>query len=503
MKKRLLFPLYLSYSLCFALHILLILSFTTTCAAGQKGSAYFDFGIFAFEDGDYEGAKKNFLTAIKENPDNADYYHYLGKTYIKTDSFQAAEKALNQAWSMQSRMEGLKYDMAIVQYRLGIYPTATFLFAEELTENPSNVLAQYYMGICMYKRKQFQNAIEHFETAADKNPSIKPNTYFYSGICHMQLKNTEKAIEKFSWVADHAQDELKQNAEKWLQSAQAIEKEENPLRLNLKIGVQYDDNVALEPLDQDRYADEGDFGLTTYFSGKYRLIRYGGLSSGIGYNHYQSAHIDLREYNLMGSIPNLYLRYNHNPWILGLTLQPTYYWLDNEKYMLRKQMNMDLVWNITDRFSNRYSLLLYDETNYITSGRSGQNIQFLIDAFYRILDKNLSLLGGVGLDQNTTDHSDYRYFGVQAKIGASWSLPWETLFSPTAKIYSKQYSHTVSGYDTKRDDFKYELMTSLSHKILYKWLTGSIEYKYTKNDSNISEYSYQDNKISFSISASY
>ncbi|MBA4369679.1 MAG: hypothetical protein C0403_18800 [Desulfobacterium sp.] len=499
----LLFPLQLSCSLRFALCILMVLSYTATCAAGQKGAAYFDFGVFAFEDGDYEGAKKNFLKAIKENQDNADYHHYLGKTYIKTESFQEAEKALNQSLALQSSIEGLKYDMAIVQYRLGIYPTASFLFAEELAENPSNVLAQYYLGICMYKRKQFKNALEHFETAANKNPSIKPNGYFYSGICYMQLKDTEKAIEKFSWVADHAQDELKINAEKWLQSAQAIEKADNPLRLNLKISAQYDDNVALEPLDQDVYADEGDFGFTAYFSGKYRLIQYGDLSSGIGYNHYQSTQIDLKEYNLMGSIPNIYLKYNYNPWILGLTLQPIYYWLDNEKYMLRKQMNMDLVWNFTDAFSNRYSLVLYDETNYITSGRNGQNTQFLVDAFYRIPNKNLSLLGGVGLDQNTTDHSDYKYLGIQAKIGAAWRLPWDTLFSPTAKIYSKQYSHTDSSYDIKRDDFKYELMTSISHKILYKWLTGSIEYKYTKNDSNISVYSYQGNKISFSISTSY
>jgi tetratricopeptide (TPR) repeat protein len=497
-------PFQLSYSFRCLLSAMLVLSFISICSAAQKGAAYFDFGVFAFEDRDYESAEQNFQKATKANPKNADFQHYLGKTYLKTERFKEAEKALNLAWKYQSSIEGLRYDMALVQYRLGIYPIATFLFAEELAENPSNVLAQYYIGICMYKRKQFKNALENFVKAAHKNSSIKPNGYFYAGICHMQLKNTDNAIEKFSWVAEHAPtDDLKTNAEKWLLSAQAIQRANNPLHLNLKISTLYDDNIALEPLDQDIYADEGDFGFTAYLSGKYRLLKHKNLSTGIGYNHYQSMHIDLSEYNLMGSIPNLYLKYYHKPWTLGLTLQPTYYWLDNEKYLLRNQVKTDIIWNISEKLSNRYALIFYDEKNYITRGRDGQNIQFLVDAFYRIPEKQVSLLGGIGFDQNNTDHSDYKYFGLQAKIGLTWFLPRDIIFAPTTKIYNKWYNHTDSTYNKKRDDFKFELATSFSKTIVYQWLTGSLEYKYTKNDSNISVYSYASNKISFSISASY
>ncbi|RJP83481.1 MAG: tetratricopeptide repeat protein [Desulfobacteraceae bacterium] len=494
----------LFYPLRYLLSILLVWSYAATCMAEQKGAAFFDFGVFAFEEGDYEGAEKNFLNAIKANPRNGDFHHYLGKTYLKTGRFKEAENALNQAWQYQSAMEGLKYDMAIVQYQIGAYPVASFLFADELFENPSNVLAQYYLGICMYKRQQYKNALEHFEKATQKNPSIKPNGFFFAGICHMQLRETERAVEKFSWVAENAQtDELKTNAVKWLQTAQALTKEANPLRLNLKIGAQYDDNVALEPADQDIYADEGSFGFTAYLSAKYRLLQYNNLSTGIGYNHYQSIHFDLSEYNLMGSIPNLYVKFNHKPWILGLSIQPTYYWLDTNKYMLRKQFSTDLIWNITGKLAGRYAIIFFDENNYITSGKNGRNIQFLMDAFYRIPEKKISLIGGIGFDHSNTDHADYQYTGFQTRIGMDWGLPREFVFSPSVRITNKQYAHTHSFYNKKRDDLKYELAASISRKMIYQWLTGGVEYKYTKNDSNIAVYGHQSHKAAFIISAAY
>ena len=487
----------------------LIIAFAITisvidCMAENQGAAYFDFGVFAFEDGDYEAAEKNFQHAVKADPRNPDYLHYLGRTYLKTNRLKEAENALNQAVQYNATMEGLTYDRAIVQYRLGVYPVASFLFAEELSANPSNALAQYYLAICMYKRQQYKNALAHFEKASHKSPSIKPNGFFYAGICHMQLQQTEKAIEKFAWVTENASHrDLKTNAEKWLQTARAIGRGENPLHLFCKIGTQYDDNVALEPIDQDIFADEGSLGITAYFSGKYRLLRFRGLSAGIGYNHYQSFHFDLSEYNLMGSIPNLYLKYSSQSWALTVSLLPTYYWLDDEKYMLRRQANTELIWNISERLASRYAFLFFDETNYITSGKNGQNIQFLMDLFYRIPENKITLLGEAGYDQSDTDHTDYQYMGLQAKVGLAMELPGELIFSPSGRIYGKQYDQPHTTYSQKRDDVKYELSASLSRHMWYRWLTGSMEYKYTKNDSNISVYSYQSNRIAFAVSASY
>ena len=48
----------------------------------EGGRAYFDFGVFAYEDGDYGDAEANLKQALKFEPENPLYNHYLGKTYL-------------------------------------------------------------------------------------------------------------------------------------------------------------------------------------------------------------------------------------------------------------------------------------------------------------------------------------------------------------------------------------------------------------------------------------
>ena len=76
---------------CFALIILCIIRFPANAEEEEEpGRAYFDFGVFAFEDGDYEGAEGNFKKAIIADPENPYYNHYMGKTYIKMKRFEEA-----------------------------------------------------------------------------------------------------------------------------------------------------------------------------------------------------------------------------------------------------------------------------------------------------------------------------------------------------------------------------------------------------------------------------
>jgi hypothetical protein len=61
-----------------------------------------------------------------------------------------------------------------------------------------------------------------------------------------------KAIERFKYVRDHAEKEtLKESAIKWLEAAEKQKRTSKPYSLYMKIGYQFDNNVRLEPLDED------------------------------------------------------------------------------------------------------------------------------------------------------------------------------------------------------------------------------------------------------------
>jgi len=234
-------------------------------AEREEGRTYYDLGVFAYEDGDYGDAEKNFMKALKFNPVNPYYNRYLGKTYLKTERYQDAENYLNMAWNVNPNISGLKYDVAILNYKIARYSKAADLFSEIVKEDPSNVLAHYHAGINLYKQKRYEEAVDYFIGASEKSPSIKANGYYYAGICFKKMGKIEEAVEKLEYVRDHADSELlRENAKKWLKAIEVEKKAMKPYSIYLKIGYQYDDNVRVVPLDQDIYADEGDFVFVGY-----------------------------------------------------------------------------------------------------------------------------------------------------------------------------------------------------------------------------------------------
>ena len=79
-------------------------------AQEDQGQSYFDLGVFAYEDQDYEAAVENFKNALRHNPGNPYYHHYLGKTYMKMEQYNDAKTHFEVALAIDPDVEELKYD---------------------------------------------------------------------------------------------------------------------------------------------------------------------------------------------------------------------------------------------------------------------------------------------------------------------------------------------------------------------------------------------------------
>jgi len=149
-------------------------------------NAYYDFGVFAYEEGNFKKAQTFLKKALAKEPDNPSNNHYLGKTYIKQKKYKEAKKYLLKAYQKESNHAGIAYDLAIAYLRTNDYMSAGPLLEEVVNQEPENTLARYYLAMCMFKEENYSNAAAHFDQASEESSDMKPNCYYYSGICHLK-----------------------------------------------------------------------------------------------------------------------------------------------------------------------------------------------------------------------------------------------------------------------------------------------------------------------------
>jgi len=483
----------------------LILQIVFTVEADEDpGSAYYDLGIFAYEEGDYKDAEANFRKAIQLNPNHPIYNHYMGKTCMETERYQDAEKYFVKAWDINPDLSGLKYDMAILNYKMEDYSKAADLFIEIAEQNPSDAVSYYYAGISLFKQERYKDAVNYFIAASEKHPSLKTNAYYYAGICYLKTGENETAAEKFTYLKEHADSELlRKHASDWLQAMEQQKKPLKPYQVYLKLSYQYDNNVKLEQRNQqnieyDDYEDKGDYVTKAYLSCLYNFIRQKNYQLGAGYSHYQTWYNHLTEYNLTGSIFNFYANYRSDPVTLGVSYIPSYYWLDSDSFLMRHQMRTDIRWNINRNFMSRLSYT-YSKDNYFEDNDSdGHSHEVISDIYYRIGSKGY-FLWEPGYEKNSASGDDKDYSLINTKLGVIINLFRDMNLAVTGEYTHKRYENPEADTDIKRRDIKYNGNILLSRKLFYEWLEISAEFDYTKNDSNMDEYEYERKTTALSV----
>jgi len=477
-------------------------------AQDEQGESYFDLGVFAYEDQDYDAAIKNFKNALSHNPDNPYFHHYLGKTYMQMGRYDDAKTHFEVALALDPNVEELKYDYAYAHYLKKDYEKSAELFEAVVREDPENVLAQYYSGISLYETKRYPEALDYFLVASNKSPSIKANGYYYAGICFQKMGEEEQAIQRFKYVRDNAESEsLRAYAAKWLDAMEQQEKSLKPYNLYAQLGYGYDDNVRLEPLgNDDLYADEGDYGALGLFSGKYNFINKRKYQIGAGLTWYQTRYAELYEYDLMAAIGSLYGNYRIGSVLLGLGYIPNKYWVNSEDYVTQHQFKPTATWTAGKHLITKLSLNYSLNDNLVDDERDGDSTNLLLDGYILVPGIKGMVLAGLGYEAYDTENVDYSYNQLMAKLGLSFTPLRDMTLGLTGKIYSKVFSDrdtATSIYPEEREDSKIRGTISLSRHIYWDWLGILFEYDYTDNQSTVDNYTYKRNITMLSLTASF
>ncbi|MGE0087405.1 MAG: surface lipoprotein assembly modifier [Desulfococcaceae bacterium] len=473
-------------------------------STGETGRAYYDFGVFAFEEKDYTSAENNLKIALELDPDNPFYSHWLGKTYLETGKYAQAGTYLNRAWDIRPEISGLKFDMAYLKYKTGDNVAASELFVQTAKEEPENVLARYYAGITLYRMQEYGKAADWFARAAEMSTTVRANALYHAGICWQKMGDIRQAEKMFEYVKDDPEaGTLRDSAIQWLDFLKKQEKNIRPYRVHLETGVRYDDNVSVEPDDTDSFTDESDWAFVTDFSGNYDIFSGRNHKTGIGFTQYNTWHSDLDEYDLSGSTGHLYSAYTLKPFTFRFNYWPSYYFAGSDSYLRQHCLEPEAIWHISTRLAARLSYRYKDNTWFADTDRSGHANEIFGDMIWSFFDGKGNFFGGIGYEDYSASGEDQYYDRWRSRAGGRLILPWDLSLEFSGEYQSKNYDSPDSFYGVEREDDRYILSLSLSRKLWHDWLGIMGEYRYTKNDSNIPVYEYTRNVSTLSLTLSY
>lgn len=182
--------------------LLLLLVISGCSAPNLKQQAdsetHYMLGISYLREKDTTKALKEFLIAVKADPNNKDVHAALGQAYQLKHAYPLAEEHYLKALELspeepqvQNNLGALYLDMkswdkAIEQFRRA---SSDLLFNE--TE-----VSLTGMGVAYYNKAQYLDAIESYRKALAANPGY-PQAHFYLGETYAAMNKPDRAIDAY------------------------------------------------------------------------------------------------------------------------------------------------------------------------------------------------------------------------------------------------------------------------------------------------------------------
>jgi len=436
--------------------------FVPLAHADDAGRTRYDFGVFAFEDGDYEDAEKNLLAAHNQRPNNPVYNHALGKVYLKTEQLAKAKKYFDLAWESDPETMGLQYDLAQWYFKTDDFSSAARLFEDLAQKEPENAMAAYFAGVCQYELKNYEQAAPWFETAARTNPGLGDYTV------------------------------------KWL-AALKPQKKARPYRLFFRMAAAYVSNVMLEPRQIDLYSDQDAWGPGFQFWGQYDVISQKNLTAGAGYSHYETAYPGISQYDLICSVGEVYLKHRVNSLGLEMSYFPHYYWIGHDKFLARHQLRPKISWAARNDLLLALSYSYYDN-EYFDEGdddKDGYSHEIQGEALYNIGQSGAYVLASGNYEFINADAEEQSYNEYGARTVIYTPLFWGVCTSISGNISQKRYDEPDQYYGVLRKDTFISGYLSLEKSMFFEFLSFGADVETSKNDSNLEDYEYLRTAVSF------
>ncbi len=153
-------------------------------------------GLQKMKQNDFDGAKKDFLTAIELRPDFVDAYIAQGKAFELTKNYDEAIVAYNNVLEFRPNNLSALYRRAYVENEKGDYENAIKDFTTVISLYPDYSYPYFYRAVAENQTGDHVGALRDYQKMITIDSSVQ-EAYFNEGSTYFQLNQYSKAVESY------------------------------------------------------------------------------------------------------------------------------------------------------------------------------------------------------------------------------------------------------------------------------------------------------------------
>jgi tetratricopeptide (TPR) repeat protein len=455
-------------------------------------------------------ARQPFEQALVHNPQGVEAHYYLGVIDARQGNTHQAKEHFNQAIAIDPTFVPVYFDLGILYYQDGQYTDAQKMFDVVEKVDPARARVYYYQGLIFRQQGKLDKAVKQFEKAAALDAELAPEAHYRAGVAYYHAGNMKAATDALHKVIKMAPESEASRLSHEL--IEQIQSETKQLSGSLSAGLQYDDNVILEPRAAalpvgTAYINGEDVVSVLHLTGHYQGWVTSKTAGEVRYNLYQNLHSEneLKDFDISDHHLNLTGGRETRHGMLTLDYDIQYTFLRDDRYFFQQGMgptfsfrgSNDRRTDLSYRFRRHhfYNIAPLFPTN---ADRNVRRHEVGFVHSIKLKDRG-HLTGGYFFEKDIAGKSptqdDWSLHEHRLTSGAS--LPWRSWTTAIHLEWAlKDFAHPnqLLLHDTRRKDRGWFTSVRFARP-LYSNIQGSFQYLYQRNNSNIPFYGYRRNLV--------
>ena len=273
--------------------------------------------------------------------------------------------------------------------------------------------------------------------------------------------------------------------------------------VELGAGVQYDDNVTVDEIDQA--TNIGDFAALFDIGLDYEREFGQGTELTLGYDLSQRAYFDETDFDLQIHSGSIRIKHDFGDYNLGLSGREIYARLGGDGFLNIAQVQPYASGFITDILYLRGAYTFRDKAFEQREDRDATVHMGELDGYFFLDGASRYLLLGYRFENEDTNAPQFDFDGHNFKVRYSheFELAAQQLeFNAGWRYEQRNYSNITPSIGVKRDDDRHRLRAGLE-LFLTNRLTAGVEYQYRDYSSNLPAADYNENRVTVDLSAGF
>lgn len=269
-----------------------------------------------------------------------------------------------------------------------------------------------------------------------------------------------------------------------------------PFEFTLAAGLQYDDLVTVDELDQS--LDEGDTAAVIDLDVEYEKRFSQGTDLDIGYSLSQKSYFDLSEFDLQIHNLSLGVKQNFEDFDVGVRSYAVHARLDNEGLLNFQHVSPYFTTFLTERTYLRAGYYYRNKEFPDNPDRDGKVHAGDAD-FYFFLDGTTNyFVVGYAFEREDTEADEFDFDGQ--RVDVRWSRRFDLYGDRPVRVRldwrleQRDYDSVTPSIGVRRDDDRQRWRARFDFPIT-RSLTGLLTYQHRSHDSNLPSADYDDNRI--------